>query len=86
MKKAPRIHLTIDRLVLNGVAPGQQHALVAALTSELERRLAIPGSTTALGSGRHLAKLRPATVSSRGAGAQALGVAAARGVEGALKR
>jgi hypothetical protein len=86
MKPAPRIHVTIDRLVLNGVTPGQQHALVAALATELERRLASPGGVAALGGGRHLAELRPAAVRPRGTGPAALGIAAARGIEGALKR
>jgi hypothetical protein len=84
--KAPRIHLTIDRLVLNGVAPGQQQALVAALTAELQRRLATPGSAATLGVGRHLAKLYAAPLRPAGSGGHALGVAAARGIDGALKR
>ena len=84
--KVPRIHLTIDRLVLNGVAPGQQHALVAALTAELRRRLAAPGGTAALGAGRHLAKLPSAPLRTSGKGGHALGIAAARGIDGALKR
>jgi hypothetical protein len=84
--KAPRIHLTIDRLVLNGVAREQQYVLVAALTAELQRRLAAPGGTAALGAGRHLAKLQSAPLTTRGNGGHALGVAAARGIDGALKR
>ena len=83
---APRIHLGIERLVLSGVAPDQRQAVVAALTAELQRRLATPGGAAALGGNRHLAKLRtePLRVSD-GSGA-ALGIAAARGIDGALKR
>ena len=86
MTQAPRIHLTIDRLVLNGVAPGQQHAVVAAFTAELERRLATPGGATALGAGRSLAKVQSRPLRADGSGGHAIGVAAARGIEGALKR
>jgi len=82
----PRIHLTIDRLVLNGVPREEQQALVAALTAELERRLALPGGAGQLGAGRHLAKLQSAPLVTRGTGGRALGIAAAGGVEGALKR
>ena len=85
--RAPQVHLTIDRLVLNGIAPAQRQAVAAALTAELQRRLAIPGGAAALGTDRHLAKLpaQPLRVAN-GAGAAALGVAAARGIDGALKK
>ena len=84
--KAPRVHLNIDRLVLNGVAAEQRQAVVAALTAELQRRLAIPGGVAALGADRHLAKLRTEPLRVSGVSGAALGSAAARGIDGALKR
>jgi hypothetical protein len=84
--KSPRITLTIDRLVLDGVAPSQRDAVVAALAAELEARLALPGAIQALGGERHLASAPAQPVRTRGAGAKALGSAAARGIAGALKR
>lgn len=37
---APGIHVTIDRLVLNGFSPGQQRRLSMALRESLARELA----------------------------------------------
>jgi len=84
--RSPRVHLTIERLVLNGVEAGQRQAVVAALTAELQRRLATPGATAALGGGRHVATLPKQTIRAGGATGAALGIAAARGIDGALKR
>jgi len=83
--KAPSIHLTIDRLVLHGIDPAQRHAVAAALAAELERRLAMPGGASALGADRHLAKLPAQPLRVNGTTAAALGMAAARGIAGALK-
>jgi len=81
---APRISLSIDRLVLHGVAASERPALVAALTAELERRLATPGAASALGGDRHLASVPAPPVRSPGRGASDLGRAAGRGLAGAL--
>jgi hypothetical protein len=84
--RPPRVHLSIDRLVLNGVAAEQRHVVVAALTAELQRRLAVPGGVAALGGDRHLAKLRTEPLRVSSVSGAALGSAAARGIDGALKR
>ena len=42
-----RIHVTIDRLVLPGIAPGERQALVEALRSELARVLLQGGQARA---------------------------------------
>lgn len=55
---AQRVHLHIDRLVLRGVPDGQQDALVAALRSELQARLATPGNAGELGSARNVARVQ----------------------------
>jgi len=84
--RAPRVHLTIERLVLNGVESGQRQAVVVALTAELQRRLATPGGIAALGGDRHLAKLRTEPLQVRSVSGAVLGITAARGIDGALKR
>lgn len=71
--KPQRVTLTIDRLVLDGIAPAQRQAVVAALAAEMERCLAVPGAAYALGAGRHLASVPVQPVRAQGAGAAALG-------------
>ena len=39
-----KIHITIDRLVLRGLDPGQRHAFVSGLKAELARSLTAPAT------------------------------------------
>jgi hypothetical protein len=55
--RGAQVHVTIDRLVLRGVPDDRRAALVAALTGELQRRLAAPGAAQALGPSRQRAAL-----------------------------
>ena len=84
--KPPRLSLSIDRLVLHGVAPAQREAVVAALAAELERQLAMPGAAAALGADRHVASLPAQPVPARDTRPATLGTAGARGLVGALTK
>jgi hypothetical protein len=58
MSIAPKVHITIDRLVLNGFEPQQRHALVTALQAELSRQFSRPEHLAALNADRSLANLK----------------------------
>lgn len=84
--RTPRIELTIDRLVLGGVAPAQRKALLGVLTAELRRLLAAEGSRQALGASRNVAQVRaqPLRVGFD-AGGGGMGRQIARSLDRALK-
>jgi hypothetical protein len=73
MTGAPRIRLTIDRLVLEGVAPGDAAAVQRAMAQAIEVRLA---QADVAGLGPDRASLNLAV--SAGTGPAALGQAAGR--------
>ncbi len=82
-----RINLTIDRLVLRGIAREQRDAVAGALVAELQRQLAVPGVATTFGGSRSIAGLRSAPMQAAGgASGVAIGTAVARGIDGVLKR
>jgi hypothetical protein len=84
--RPPRVHLTIDRLVLGGVAPAQREAVLEVLAAELGGLLASKGARQALGGSRSLAQARaqPFRIEARDGGV-GLGREIARGLHGALK-
>lgn len=51
-KVPARIHLTIDRLVLDGVEPGEERTIVAALRRQLQETFAIKRDLADFGSSR----------------------------------
>ena len=53
-----RIRVTIDRLMLKGVEPGNHKALVEGLQTELSRVLADPAARAALANSRRTPVLR----------------------------
>jgi hypothetical protein len=77
MSRAPRISVTIDRLVLRGFAPAQRDAIANALQAELGRQLAESGRAGLLTDSRATPALRAGTIgpqsSWRGVGARAAG-------------
>lgn len=73
MTAAPRIRITIDRLVLKGVAPGDAAAVQRAMTQAIHARL---GQADVAGLGPNRASLNLAV--SAGTGPAALGQAAGR--------
>jgi len=84
--RPPRINVTIERIVLSGVAPDQRDALLAALTGELRRQLAANGARQALGASRNVAKLRAQPLRiGYDAGGTTLGRQIGRNLSGALK-
>ncbi len=77
-QRAPRVNVTIDRLVLRGFAAEQRDAIAAALTQELSDRLSEPGAQQFAAS-RSLASLRAAPISlGSPATPQAIGAQAGR--------
>ena len=57
-----KIHVTIDRLVLNGLDPAARHAFVTGLKAELRRALADPAQCANWASSRRTPVLRPGRV------------------------
>ena len=57
VNRPPRIHLTIDRVVLRGIPREQRDPLLRALQTELSRLLAAPDFTQGL-QGQHRASVR----------------------------
>jgi hypothetical protein len=53
-RPAPRIDVTIDRLVLRGVPSGQRAQLLEALHTELARRLSDPAAAAGLRESRSI--------------------------------
>jgi hypothetical protein len=53
-----RVHLTIDRLVLSGLEPGDRKALVEGLKAELSQILSDPAARAALGGSRRTPVLK----------------------------
>jgi hypothetical protein len=80
-----KTHLTIDRLVLHGFAPGQRDAVVAAFQTELARLLASEqnGPAAPFGEGRTVPALK---VAPRRTGGANPGEAAARQLVQGLRR
>lgn len=82
-----RIDVTIDRLVLRGIDPSDQHALVNGLRSELSRILADPGVGVKSARSRRTPVLRVATTPLEPglAGARKLGAGVARAIGKGIK-
>ncbi|MGH6846877.1 MAG: hypothetical protein ACREC0_05420 [Methylocella sp.] len=80
---SPKLHVTIDRLVLHGFAPGQRDAVVAGFRGELARLLAVDGAGAAFGDSRAVNALKVAPRRAGGAGA---GESAARQLLQGLRR
>lgn len=53
-----QVHLTIDRLVLEGVAPGEARAIVATLRQHLQETLAIRRDLADFGASRPVVRGR----------------------------
>ncbi len=82
-----RIHLTIDRLALNGLQPGQEKELVASLKRQLSSVLA-DRSTRAEWARSHrtpVLKLGRVPLQKGSAGVRELGASIARGIGRGLK-
>jgi hypothetical protein len=60
--RAANIHVTIDRIALRGIEPGDRRHLIAALQSELTRVLSDPETRTSLTHSGHIPVLRPVTL------------------------
>lgn len=82
-----RIHLTIDRVVLNGFESGTQKALVEGLQAELSRILGNPGNRTEWARSHRtpVLKLGRVAVASGPAGAAKFGTQLARRIGRGLK-
>ncbi|TPQ34853.1 hypothetical protein C2U70_16005 [Bradyrhizobium guangdongense] len=77
--RPPRVHVTIDRLVLRGFPPEQRDAITAGLTGELIAQLGNPATAQQLRASRSLASLRTAPVQLAAAATpQAIGAGAGR--------
>ena len=81
------IHVTIDRLVLRGLAAEERHAFVASLKDELVRTLANPTARADWARSRRIPVLRlaQAPLEPGMAGARRLGVHVAEGIGRGLK-
>jgi pSer/pThr/pTyr-binding forkhead associated (FHA) protein len=81
-----RIHLTIDRVALQGFDPAERNALIAGLRSELERALRSPGAGNAFQPRRTPVLRLPNVVRQSGtAGSRSLGSAVARAIGRTVK-
>jgi len=75
--RAPRVRVTIDRLVLRGFRAEQRDAVAAALQAELQRQFGDSFTLQALGASRSIGSLSPkpinmpATAAPRTIGTQA---------------
>ena len=82
-----RIHLTIDRLQLNGLQPGQEKTLVESLRAQLTEMLA-DRSTRAEWAHSHrtpVVKLGPVPLQNGASGGRQIGKHIARGIGRGLK-
>ena len=79
--RAPRVVVTIDRLVLRGFRTGDRDAIAASLAAELQRRFGEAVATRAIGASRVVASLgaKPVRVAP-GAASRAVGTNAARNI------
>jgi hypothetical protein len=75
--KPQRVTVTIDRLVLRGVAPAERDAITAGLAAELHAQFADPAAARPIESSRSIAQLRAAPIAAA-ASPQQTGVRAAR--------
>ena len=82
-----RVTLHIDRLVLRGIDPLDQHALIDGLKSELARVLAQPATLEAIGDSRRTPVLRLGRVPMQPGrvGARALGAGVAKAIAKGIK-
>ncbi len=82
-----RIHLKIDRLVLNGLQPGQDKALVEALRTQLTKILSDRGTRAAWAQSHRtpVLKLGNVPLGTGTAGAKNFGTRVARGIGKGLK-
>jgi hypothetical protein len=82
-----RIHLTIDRLVLTGLQPGQDKALVEALRKQLTHFLSDRGARAEWARSHRtpVLKLGSVPIGNGMAGARNLGTQVARGIGKGLK-
>jgi hypothetical protein len=77
--RAPRVRVTIDRLVLRGFRAEQRDAVASALQAELQRQFADALTLRALGASRSIASLSAKPISMpAAAGPRTIGVQAAR--------
>lgn len=83
-----RLTLNIDRLVLRGLDPLNQHALVEGLKAELARVLGEPAAPGAFGQSRRTRVLRLGSLPLQPglAGARTLGGSVATAIAGKMKR
>jgi hypothetical protein len=83
-----RLTLHIDRLVLRGIDPLDQHALVDGLKTELARVLREPAARAALGGSRRTPVLRLGRLPMQPglAGARTLGGGVAKSIVKRIKR
>ncbi|HEY0265909.1 MAG TPA: hypothetical protein VGC16_04100 [Rhizomicrobium sp.] len=82
MSDAPRLNLTIDRLVLKGFGPEEGKLAAAGFESELRRQLAV--AAEGFGGSRHIASLNVARGQENGPGA--VGARAAQNLIAGLRR
>jgi hypothetical protein len=82
-----RIHLRIDRLVLHGLEPGQEKALVESLRHELSQVLSAPASRGEWARSHRtpVLKLGQMPIDPGNAGARKFGAQLARGIGRGLK-
>jgi hypothetical protein len=82
-----RIHLTIDRLVLRGIDPGDRNALTKGLEAELARVLAEPAARREWARTHRtpVIRLGPMMLESGPAGGSKFGAGLARAIGGRLK-
>lgn len=82
-----RIHLKIDRLVLNGLRPGQDKALVETLRAQLSQTLSDRGTwgEWARSHSIPVLKLGRVPIEAGAAGARKFGAQVARGIGRGLK-
>lgn len=82
-----RVHVTIDRLVLQGVGPVEQRALIDGLKTELARVLSDPAGRAdwARSHRTPVVKLGRMTLEPGGAGGRRFGSGLARGIGARLK-
>ena len=81
-----RIHVTIDRLALQGFDPAERAALVEGLKGELTRALADPAARAALKS-RRTPVLRLGNIQRKSgpSGSRSFGTKMARAIQGSVK-
>jgi len=82
-----RIHLVIDRIVLNGLQPGQDKAVVESLKKQLTTILSDRGTRAAWAHSHRtpVLKLGDVPIANGAAGARSFGAQVARGIGRGLK-